>query len=202
MGKILILFLALFAYANDLPSPLGSQEHKGVYKSYYAKILDNLDHSSKEATQYKQKHCQMGLSEACGDVGVEYMLGFSLPKDDQKARQYIEFAAKNSKLDSQKKAYKIALQIAQNLNTKSGEKMKSYIKEAAWSSADKCVENGIECEIALAYFYLLPYKQFGFKSENEMISYMQKIYKSDKSGFLLQLSAEILIYAQIFNIKF
>lgn len=202
MRKILILFLSIIAYANEFANTLTETKHQEIYKQYYSNIIKNIDHNSKFATQYKIKFCKMGLAEACGDVGVEYILGFSLPKNDVKALKYLEFAAKNSRLDTQKQAYKIALEIASALNGKSGVKMRNYIKEIAWSSSDQCLQKGDQCALSLAYFYLLPYFDFGFETQKDMTAHLQKIYKNDKSGFLLNLTAEILLYTGIFNISF
>ena len=202
MKGILILFLVIFAFSSDLPIPLEKSSHQKIYQQYYKQILNNLDHNSKQATQFKQKYCHIGLSEACGDVGIEYMLGFSLPKNNKKAIKFIEFAVENSVLPSQKIAYQIALEIAKSISSKSELEMIPYIKETAWDNREKCVKNGNECATALAYFYLLPYSSFGFKNENELLNEARKLYRADKSGFLLDISAEILLYSQIFDIKF
>ena len=205
MKRIILLsfFFAASCFAFELPSALkDNSAYQEAFGAYYSKLISNLDHRSKTASEYKIKYCKQGLVEACGDVGVEYSLGFSLPKNDKKAKEFIKFASLNSKLQSQRKAYEIALQIANSLSGKSSFQMKKIIREEAFSKREECLYRGQECALSLAYFYILPYDEFGFSSENEMIFDMRKIYSSDKSGFLLDLSAEILLYARIFNIGF
>lgn len=157
-----------------LPVALKGSEYKRIFIQYFEENENDWQNHKFEfekVVNRRLKYCKMGLADACGDLGVAFMLsGVGVTRDANRAIRYIEYAVKNSPYEGFQNCYLYALKIAKELKNYDDASTVRYVQnlfkqkssecESSKANTDSCFEAYVISTILPRYMFELTKDQF------------------------------------------